>query len=205
MRDFSWRAILRHAGRLWRTSLQLRTVAITVVLSTLAVSIIGAYVSVSVGTNLFDSRRDQLLASSARANGNHPFGSVLTDAAGTVVLEAENSVVLSRDATGHAETNLVRLASSRYSPAELADFTLYTSTEPCAMCSGAIYWAGIGRVVFALAEADLYAITGENEENPTMRLPCREVFAAGQRETAVAGPAPELHAEATAVHAGFWG
>ena len=68
MRDFSWRAILRHAGRLWRTSLQLRTVAITVVLSTLAVSIIGAYVSVSVGTNLFDSRRDQLLASSARAN-----------------------------------------------------------------------------------------------------------------------------------------
>ena len=146
-----------------------------------------------------------LVASSARANGNHPFGSVLTDAAGTVVLEAENSVVLSRDATGHAETNLVRLASSRYSPAELADFTLYTSTEPCAMCSGAIYWAGIGRVVFALAEADLYAITGENEENPTMRLPCREVFAAGQRETAVAGPAPELHAEATAVHAGFWG
>ncbi|WP_082492097.1 deaminase [Leifsonia sp. Root4] len=146
-----------------------------------------------------------LVASSSRVNGNHPFGSVLTDAAGTVVLEAENTVVTARDATGHAETNLVRLASSRYSPAELADFTLYTSTEPCAMCSGAIYWAGIGRVVFALAEADLYAITGENEENPTMRLPCREVFAAGQRETAVAGPAPELHAEATAVHAGFWG
>lgn len=145
-----------------------------------------------------------LVASSSRVNGNHPFGSVLTDAAGTVVLEAENTVLTERDATGHAETNLVRLASHRYTPAELAGFTLYTSCEPCAMCSGAIYWAGIGRVVYALAEAELYAITGANEENPTMRLPCREVFAAGQRETVVAGPALELRAEATAVHHDFW-
>ena len=145
-----------------------------------------------------------LVASSSRVNGNHPFGSVLTDAAGTVVLEAENTVVTDRDATGHAETNLVRLASHRYTPDELAEFTLYTSCEPCAMCSGAIYWAGIGRVVFALAESELYAITGANEENPTMRLPCREVFAAGQRETVVAGPALDLRAEATAVHHDFW-
>ncbi|AMB59142.1 nucleoside deaminase [Microterricola viridarii] len=152
-----------------------------------------------------DRLRDSIrVAELARGHGNHPFGAVLTDAAGTVLLEAENTVTTAYDATGHAETNLVRLASRDYSPAELASCTLYTSCEPCVMCAGAIYWAGIGRVVYALAEAELYAITGANPENPTMRLPCREVFAAGQRPTAVTGPAVALAAEARAVHDGFW-
>ncbi len=152
-----------------------------------------------------DRLRDSIrVAERSRGHGNHPFGAVLTDAAGTVLLEAENTVTTGRDATGHAETNLVRLASAALSPAELAACTLYTSCEPCVMCSGAIYWAGIGRVVYALAEAELYAITGANPENPTMRLPCRAVFAAGQRPTAVSGPAAALAAEARAVHDGFW-
>ncbi|WP_104475335.1 nucleoside deaminase [Microterricola pindariensis] len=150
---------------------------------------------------LLDSIR---VAERSRSHGNHPFGAVLTDAAGSVLLEAENTVVTTGDATGHAETNLVRLASRDYTPAELDSCTLYTSCEPCAMCSGAIYWSGIGRVVYALAEAELYAITGANPENPTMRLPCREVFAAGQRPTVVVGPAEALAAEARAVHDGFW-
>lgn len=143
------------------------------------------------------------LARSAVAHGNHPFGSVLTDADGTVVLQAENSVTTDADCTAHAETALIRLASHRYTPTELRDFTLYTSCEPCAMCSGAIYWAGVGRVVYALGERDLLAITGSNPENPTMSLPCRTVFAAGQRATVVVGPA--LREEAAAVHDGFWG
>ena len=67
MRDFDWRAWTRRLARLWRTSLQLRTVAISVVMATVGVTIIGAYMSVSVGTNLFDSRRDQLMASSERS------------------------------------------------------------------------------------------------------------------------------------------
>ncbi|MDQ1555217.1 MAG: two-component system, OmpR family, sensor histidine kinase MtrB [Actinomycetota bacterium] len=68
MRDFDWRAWLLRLARLWRSSLQLRTVAITIVLSSLAVGIIGAYMSVSISNNLFDSRRDQLLSASSRAN-----------------------------------------------------------------------------------------------------------------------------------------
>jgi tRNA(Arg) A34 adenosine deaminase TadA len=142
------------------------------------------------------------VARNARMNGNHPFGAVLVDVAGQQVLSAENSVVTGRDATGHAETNLVRTASGRYSQDELTTCTLYASTEPCAMCSGAIYWAGIGRVVFALSEANLLELTGANPENPTLSLPCREVFARGQREISVAGPI-DLQ-EAAAVHAGFW-
>ncbi|MFI5955033.1 nucleoside deaminase [Cryptosporangium sp. NPDC051539] len=142
------------------------------------------------------------IARHARNNGNHPFGAILVDATGTQVLAAENSVVTGRDVTGHAETNLVRQAGGRYGADELAAYTLYTSTEPCAMCAGAIYWAGIGRVVYALGENDLYEMTGANPENPTLSLPCREVFARGQRAVTVDGPA-DLP-EARAVHAGFW-
>ena len=87
----------------------------------------------------------------ARAAGNHPFGAVLADADGTVVLSAQNTVVTDSDVTGHAESNLVRLASTTLGR-DLRGYALYTSTEPCAMCAGAIYWAGISKVVFALAE-----------------------------------------------------
>lgn len=147
-------------------------------------------------------RRAVALAQTSRDNGNHPFGALLVDREGTVVLEAQNTVVTERDATGHAETNLVRLASSRYDRTDLADMTMYTSTEPCAMCSGAVYWSGIGTVVYAFSETDLASLTGPDAENPTMTLPCRYVFAAGQRPTAVRGPF-DLP-EAAAVHDGFW-
>ncbi|ORM27761.1 nucleoside deaminase [Williamsia sp. 1135] len=147
-------------------------------------------------------RRAVALAWSSRNAGNHPFGALLVTADGYVALEAQNTVVTGSDATGHAETNLVRLASSTFRRGELADMTLYTSTEPCAMCSGAVYWSGIGTVVYALAESALAELTGADEENPTMTLPCRDVFAAGQRPTIVRGP---IHLpEAAAVHEGFW-
>ena len=106
------------------------------------------------------------------------------------------------DCTGLAETNLVRLASTRFSAELLATCTLYTSTEPCAMCAGAIYWSGIVRVVYALSEAGLRDVVAAQEGVPTMELPCREVFARGGRPVAVAGPA-ELP-EATDVHVGYW-
>jgi tRNA(Arg) A34 adenosine deaminase TadA len=140
-------------------------------------------------------------AARSRASGNHPFGALLV-IDGERVLDAGNTVVTDRDATGHAETNLVRLATRTYDREELAAATLYTSTEPCAMCAGAVYWSGIGRVVYALGEDELLALTGANAENPTMALPCREVFAAGQRPVEVVGPS--LYERACAVHDGFW-
>jgi tRNA(Arg) A34 adenosine deaminase TadA len=91
----------------------------------------------------------------ARANGNHPFGALLLDADGNVVLEAENTVLTARDCTGHAETNLMRMASERFDPEFLSRCTLYTSTEPCAMCAGAIYWGNVRRVVFALSQEEI--------------------------------------------------
>ena len=153
-------------------------------------------------TDLTLLTRAVTVARQSREHGNHPFGAVLADSAGQELLTAENTVVTEADATGHAETNLVRLASATYSLDELADMTLYTSTEPCAMCSGAIYWSGIGSVVYALSEEELYAMTGSDANNPTLVLPCRTVFAAGRRPISVAGPF-DL-ASAREVHAGFW-
>ncbi len=143
-----------------------------------------------------------LAAWQAREHGNHPFGAVLVDADNHVLLEAENSVVTEQDATGHAETNLVRLATRRFTPEQLADCTLYTSTEPCAMCAGAIHWSQIGRVVYALSEVDLYNIVGPSPDH--LLLPCREIFARSQRAVRVSGPAAALDREARAVHENFW-
>lgn len=147
-------------------------------------------------------RRAIAVAGSALGKGNHPFGAILVGPDGEVLLEAENSVVTEHDATGHAERNLMTLASRRFPRDLLARCTMYTSTEPCAMCAGAVYWAGVRRIVYGLAERDLLAMTGAHPENPTFDLPCREVFAAGQARTEVIGPL--LAAEAKAVHEGFW-
>jgi tRNA(Arg) A34 adenosine deaminase TadA len=147
-------------------------------------------------------RRTFDLARHARARGNHPFGALLVDAKGDVLIEAENGFHPDRDRTAHAERLLATQACKTLDPQTLKDCTLYSSAEPCAMCAGAIYWAGIGRVVYALSERRLKAITGSHADNPTLDLPCRDVFAAGQRPTAVTGPL--IEDEAAALHAGAW-
>ena len=153
-------------------------------------------------SDLSHLRRAIFVSIEAKRYGNHPFGAVLTDDTGVQVLEAENTVVTHSDVTGHAETNLVRLATKKYSLEQLRGFTLYTSCEPCAMCAGAIYWAGIGRMVYALPEQALIPLTGDDPQNPTLDLPSREVLARGQRTVVVAGPA--LEEQAAEPHRGFW-
>jgi tRNA(Arg) A34 adenosine deaminase TadA len=138
----------------------------------------------------------------AREHGNHPFGAVLVDAQGQFLLDAENMVVTAQDCTGHAETNLIRVASAAYPLQVLAGCTLYTSTEPCAMCSGAIFWSGVGRVVYALSEQGLLELAAHLPGDNFLNRPCRDVFARGGRAVAVVGPL--LEEEARQVHAGFW-
>jgi tRNA(Arg) A34 adenosine deaminase TadA len=137
------------------------------------------------------------LSKSAMERGDEPFGSVLVKG-GEVILRAENSVFTGHDMTNHAEMNLVKLAAQRYDTAFLADCTLYTSTEPCAMCSGAIYWSGIGRMVFACAEKRLGEIAGIG-----LNVPSRAVLQTGARIVTVVGPT-NLEDEAAAVHQEFW-
>jgi tRNA(Arg) A34 adenosine deaminase TadA len=96
----------------------------------------------------------------------------------------------------------LRTSARLVPPQELATATLYTSAEPCVMCAGAVYWSGIARVVYALSEIKLLALTGNHPENPTLSLPCRDVFSHGQRRIEVVGPM--LEDEAAVPHKGFW-
>lgn len=128
------------------------------------------------------------LARRAHGNGNPPFGAVLADACGNVLLEAENTQTTERDFTGHAELNLIRLVSRRLDPDTLATCTLYASTEPCPMCAGAIQMSPLRRVVYALGAERLRASAGN--VNPR-RLSCREVLERSGRPIDVLGPALE--------------
>jgi tRNA(Arg) A34 adenosine deaminase TadA len=147
-------------------------------------------------------RRALAVAREARAHGNHPFGALLAGDDGRVRLEAENTVVTEGDCTGHAELNLVRAACRTLGGGELVGATIYTSTEPCAMCSGAIYWGGLARVVFGLPASELHALASGTPESQQLVLSSRDVLRHGQRSIEVLGPL--LEDEARAVHEGFW-
>jgi tRNA(Arg) A34 adenosine deaminase TadA len=147
-------------------------------------------------------RRSFDVARRAMTHGNHPFGAILVDDSGNVLIETENGYMPAHDGTAHAERLLATQACRTLDANILRAATLYSSAEPCAMCAGAIYWAGIGRVVYGLSEHRLRTVTGNHPENPTLDLPCREVFKSGQRTTEVIGPL--LEDEAEALHAGAW-
>jgi len=143
------------------------------------------------------------VAKRSREAGDHPFGAVLADADGEVLMEQGNGYSSEGgDRTAHAERLLASRAARAYGLDFLSRCTLYSSAEPCAMCAGAIYWSGVGRVVYGQTEKSLKAATGAHEENPTLDLPCEIVFKAGQRPTEVVGPM--LEDEAAALQADFW-
>lgn len=143
------------------------------------------------------------LAEKAREAGNTPFGALLADSEGNILMEQENIELTERDSTGHAETTLARRAAKAYDKQFLWTTTLYSSAEPCCMCTGAIYWSNIGRIVYGLAETDLLQATGDNEVNPTFNISSREILSRGQKDIVVKGPFPELKEDALVAHKGY--
>jgi tRNA(Arg) A34 adenosine deaminase TadA len=136
------------------------------------------------------------LSRQARQRGNQPFGALLLlDQA--VVLTAQNTITTDQDPTAHAETNLVADAIHRLTPDQIRRSVLYTSCEPCAMCVGKIYWAGVRSVVYALSSEELALLAGGD-----FLVPCRELFARSRQVVRISGPM--LLAEAREVHVGFW-
>lgn len=144
-------------------------------------------------------RRSFEQARQARQEGNRPFGAVLVRD-GEILAEHRNTQVLSGDCTEHAETNLLRAIAGRYSAEQLADATLYASGEPCAMCTAAIFWSGIGRVVYGLSSPRLRQLAGP--QAPHLGLRCADVMIAGNRPIQVEGPL--LEDEAAALFDGFF-
>ncbi len=144
------------------------------------------------------------ISKKAREEGNTPFGCLLVDYDGNILMEQGNIEITEKIGIGHAETTLAARASKEYSKEFLWNCTLYSTAEPCCMCSGAIYWCNIGTVVYAMGEKELLNITGSDFKNPTFDLPCREVFKHGQKDIKVIGPFPSMVDEVTKVHDGYW-
>lgn len=145
------------------------------------------------------------IAHEAMMEGNHPFGALLADKDGNILMRQKNDFK-SGGSAYHAETLLVFRAAKTYPADFLKECTLYTNFEPCCMCTGAIYWANIGRLVFGATEKDLLRITGANEENPTFSLSSREVLEHGQKDIVVEGPVEdeELLQFIVKDHIDFW-
>jgi tRNA(Arg) A34 adenosine deaminase TadA len=139
------------------------------------------------------------VARAAGHRGDQPFGAVLVDAAGTLLLQADNTVTTEGDCTGHAELNLVREACRRLERDTLAGSTLYASSEPCAMCAGAIVMSCVRRVVFGLSAPRYFEW---RSIKPDWRGRCADVLAGADPPIDVIGPA--LETEALAVHQNSW-
>ena len=146
--------------------------------------------------HVFYLKRTIELAEQAVIHGNTPFGALLVDKDRKIILEQENVEITEKDCTGHAETTLMRKASKLFSKDFLWSCTLYTSVEPCAMCSGAIYWGNVGKVVYGISEKELLNLTGKNKQNPTLDLPCRKIE--------VKGPISEIAEDILEIHRRFW-
>lgn len=144
------------------------------------------------------------VAKRAVESGNNPFGALLTDANGEVLMEQGNAEHDTGDATAHAEMVLASRASRAYDRKMLRSCTLYTTCEPCPMCTGAIYWTNIGRIVYGVSEKRLLELTGSDEKNPTFSMGAAPVIAAGQKEIALEGPFPEVEQEISELHKDFW-
>lgn len=148
------------------------------------------------------------MASAAVARGDHPFGAVIVERSvsdpteAKVVVAAMNSVNTAKDPTGHAETNAIRQLGQipqREPSAPAVKYELFTSTEPCVMCCGAIYWSfKISRVVYACAEVGLAKYAGDD-----FLCPCRDTFARGKQQNIIV-EGPFLEEEAEALHAAYW-
>lgn len=145
-------------------------------------------------------RRANEVARAAMQDGHHPFGALLVAPDGETVLLEQRNV----DTVNHAESTLAREAARRFDAAFLWDCTLVTTVEPCAMCAGTQYWAHIGQLVYGMSESRLLQLTGNHSENPTLDLPCREVFARGQKSVQVMGPVAAAEDEIAALHRQFW-
>lgn len=145
-------------------------------------------------------RLSNKVAKRAMSLGHHPFGAVLVAPDHETVLLTQCNI----DTVNHAESTLARIAASNFTPDYLAECTLYTAVEPCCMCSGTIYWANIGRVVYAMTEEKLLQCTGNYNENLTMSVSAAYVFTHGQKNIELIGPIMELEQEMVQLQKDFW-
>ena len=121
----------------------------------------------------------------AAANGDGPFGATLVSPDGDILLVASNNTKTAADCTGHAEMVLVREAQKQFGLPALRGVTVFASGKPCAMCAGALFWAGVGRIVFAASQADIIRALGAS---PAIPINSRTTLAGAQPAVQIDGP-----------------
>ena len=116
-------------------------------------------------------RRAIELAAEARTGGDAPFGSLMVGPDGTILAEDHNTVLTGNDISAHPELKLARWAARELVSTDAAKTTMYTSCQPCGMCTGAIDRSGLGRVVFALSTEQLTGLTSASFPSVPMEGP----------------------------------
>lgn len=166
-------------------------------------------VTIALNEKSKEMTHDQIVSAIRAANdvakemkkfGHHPFGAVLVAPDNTTIIMHQGNINVVR----HAETEIARRAAETYSEEYLANCTLVTTMEPCAMCAGTIYWANIGRVVYGGTEEMLRKLTGNSKMNQTLNVPSKYIFDHGQKQIQLIGPVPEMETELLEPHKGFW-
>jgi tRNA(Arg) A34 adenosine deaminase TadA len=149
-------------------------------------------------------RRAFALAAAARAAGDRPFGVVIADASGRVLAEGRSTQGAGGGGTlAHSEMNACQAAIAAGVPRPvLRAATAYCSGEPCAMCAAALFYTGVGRVVYGLSNAAILHLRNARPHTAGLSLSCREVLATAAEPVEVLGPC--LEAEAEAPHRGYW-
>ena len=149
-------------------------------------------------------RRAFALAGDARARGDRPFAAVIAAPDGTILAEGLSTQGASGDGTlAHSEMNAVGEVVRRAIPRDvLARATIYSSGEPCAMCASAIFYGGIGRVVYGASAGAVLHLRNATPETAGLSLSCRAVMASAHAPPVVEGPF--LEDEAIVPHEGYW-
>ena len=133
------------------------------------------------------------IAKHSEERGNRPFGALLIAADGSHLGSAGNTQSEDHQVLAHAELNLLQSVTQQFSPEVLSQATLYTSAEPCPMCCGALFWAGINHLVFGVSSARLHEIQGFNPRS--LKTSSREILGSAGRSVEVVGPVLEAEAE----------
>jgi tRNA(Arg) A34 adenosine deaminase TadA len=144
------------------------------------------------------------LAMQARERGDRPFAAVIVAADGTILAEGLSTQGAGGGGTlAHSEMNACQAAITAGIPRRrLREATIYSSGEPCAMCSAAIFYTGIGRVVYGLSAAAILHLRNAQPHTAGLSLSCRAVLDSAAEPVEVVGPC--LEAEGAVPHQGYW-
>ena len=138
------------------------------------------------------------LAYKAKKSGDNPFGSILVDEKGNILMEDQNTQITENDITGHPELKIARRAAKEYDKEFLQKCTMYNSAEPCTMCTGAIYWSGIGRIVFGISKVRLNEMKTDGEGS--IKYSIHELLANSDKKFDIVGPMENMKEEVENPH-----